>query len=239
MKIRISYHIVAQGGWQELTNNCIAKMTAAGLWESADEIHMMCHYTPELFTEFKNAHSSDKIIWHFFTDSIKSRGESFSNHRLKEICDRDTEEWAVLRLHNKSSNYVNHPEQDIAFTWRDSIEYWNIVRWSLLYSKLEEGFDAAGQQWLTEPWPHFCGNVWWATSSYIRRLPLLPLPTSPNSPTVLDMRGWTNRHEAEAWVGLASANAWSAWPNLTDWGCPGKGIGWTVPNTPFNNKETL
>lgn len=239
MKIRISYHIAAVNGWQQLTYACIEKMTKSRLWEAADEIHLMCHYDPEIFHGFIDKFKDNsKITWHMFTDSVSGRGESFSNYRLKEICDKDTEEWAVLRLHNKSSNYVGHPDQGIAFTWRDSIEYWNIDRWELLHGKLKEGFDVAGQQWLTEPWPHFCGNIWWATSSHIRKLPLLPLPSTSDSPTILDMKGWSNRHEAEAWVGLVEGTkSWSAWPDLTDWGCPGVGVGWTIANTPFNNKE--
>ena len=239
MKIRIAYHIVAQSSWEEITTNCINKMKASGLWAAADEIHMLCHYTPTMFDAFRAQpqHADRRIIWHLFTDSILSRGESFSNAKLKLICDADQEEWAVLRLHNKSSNYVNHPEQGIAYKWRDLIEYWNIERWQLLYSKLEQGYDAAGNHWMTVPWPHFSGNVWWARSSYIRQLPLLPLPTNVNS-TSLDLKGWTPRHESEAWVGLHNPNVWSANPALSDWGYPGIGLGWKDYNIPFNNKET-
>jgi len=238
MKIRIGYHIVAQPGWEEITVNCINKMKNSGLWDAATEIHMFCHYRPELFGLFQEQlKDNDKITWHLFTDSIITRGESFSNAKLKSICDADTDEWAVLRLHNKSSNYINHREREIAYKWRDLIEYWNIERWTLILSKLEQGYDAAGNHWMEEPWPHFSGNVWWAKSSYIKKLPLLPLPVSTFS-TSIDLKGWSPRHESEAWVGLAdSTHAWSANPELTDWGYPGIGEGWKNYNIPFNNKE--
>jgi hypothetical protein len=237
MKIRISYHIVAQGGWEELTKNCIDKMIRSGLWDKADEIHMMCHYSPELFSEFKNDYSSDKITWHLFTNSVVKRGESYTNDKLKEICDADTEEWAVLRLHNKSSNYTNHPEQLIAYKWRDLIEYWSIERWELLVSQLEKGFDVAGNEWMEEPWPHNSGNVWWSKSTYIRKLPRLALPVHEYSPAAIDLKGWQPRHEAEAWVGLAGAKGWSALPELTSWGHPGIGEGWNDFTIPFNDRE--
>jgi hypothetical protein len=238
MKIRIGYHIVAQPGWEEITVNCINKMKNSRLWDAATEIHMFCHYRPELFGLFQEQlKDNDKITWHLFTDSIITRGESFSNAKLKSICDADTDEWAVLRLHNKSSNYVNHREREIAYKWRDLIEYWNIERWTLILSKLEQGYDAAGNHWMEEPWPHFSGNVWWAKSSYIKKLPLLPLPVSTFS-TSIDLKGWSPRHESEAWVGLAdSTHAWSANSELTDWGYPGIGEGWKNYNIPFNNKE--
>lgn len=237
MKIRIAYHIVAQSSWEEITTNCINKMKASGLWAAADEIHMLCHYIPTMFDAFRSQLTADnRIIWHLFTDSIRIRGESFSNARLKAICDVDQEEWAVLRLHNKSSNYVNHPEQGIAYKWRDLIEYWSIERWELMYSKLDQGYDVAGNHWMLAPWPHCSGNVWWAKSSYIKQLPLLPLPTNATS-TSLDLKGWSPRHESEAWVGLCNPHAWSANPELSDWGYPGIGEGWNNYAIPFNNKE--
>jgi hypothetical protein len=240
MKIRIIYHVVAKLSWQEVTNKCIEKMKLAGLWDSANEIHMMCHYDPALFDNFiKTLETDNRIKWHLFSNSIHMRGESYTNHKLKQICDQDQEEWLVLRLHNKSSNYENHPDRELAYMWRDLIEYWNINRWQLLVSKLEEGYDVASNQWLELPWPHFSGNVWWAKSSYIKQLPLLKLPTHKDSPTEIDVKGWSNRHEAEAWVGLKKPKAWSAWPSLTDWTHPVNNEAWNNgPQViPFNNKE--
>jgi hypothetical protein len=239
MKIRISYHIVAQYGWEEITTNCINKMKRSGLWDAATEIHMMCHYQPSLFSEFTKTLSpnDDRIYWHLFTNSVVKRGESYTNNRLKDICDNDTEDWNVLRLHNKSSNYTHHPDQVLAYKWRDLMEYWNIERWDLLCSKLNQGFDVAGNEWMDEPWPHFSGNVWWAKSSYIRKLPALPLPLDINTPATIDLKGHPPRHEAEAWMGIASPKAWSALPELTTWGHPKIGDGWDNPNIPFNDKE--
>jgi len=238
MKIRIGYHVVAQLGWEELTDNCINKMKNSGLWDAVTEIHMFCHYSPELFKPLQEQlKDHDKIIWHLFTDSIVTRGECFSNFKLKTICDTDTDEWAVLRLHNKSSNYVNRPDKDISYKWRDLIEYWNIERWELMFSKLNQGYDAAGNHWMQSPWPHFSGNVWWAKSSYIKKLPLLPLPVDAQS-TNLNLAPWGPRHQSEAWVGLGTnPHVWSANPELTDWGYPGIGEGWNNYTIEFNNKE--
>lgn len=238
MKIRIGYHVVAQSSWEEITINCINKMKNSGLWDAATEIHMFCHYSPERFNSFQEQlKDNNKITWHLFTNSIVTRGENFSNDKLKSICDADIDEWAVLRLHNKSSNYTNHPEQIIAYKWRDLMEYWNIERWQLMFSKLEQGCDAAGSEWMNDPWPHFSGNVWWATSKYIKKLPILPLPLNANTPAAMDLKGYSPRHEAEAWMGLASPKIWSALPELTSWGHPGVGEGWNDFSIPFNNKE--
>ena len=86
MKIRIAYHLVAQSGWEEITFNCINKLKTSGLWGAADEIHMLCHYTPALFDALRvQLNNDNRIFWHLFTDSIHTRGESFSNAKLKLI----------------------------------------------------------------------------------------------------------------------------------------------------------
>ncbi|HMD53993.1 MAG TPA: glycosyltransferase [Phycisphaerae bacterium] len=55
--------------------------------------------------------------------------------------------------------------------------------------------DICGVNWRESPWPHFSGNVWWATSDYIKRL--IPLDSLP--PITGKDQG--HRHQCERWIG--------------------------------------
>lgn len=243
MKIKIFFHVVAQDNWEELTRVCIGKMKGSELWYEADEIHFLAHYEPTEFRNLQYELKHDKrITWHLFEDSCRTRGENYSNHKIKEICDSTDEEFVLLRLHNKSSNYVNSEEivRDQSFIWRELIEYWNITRWRVMYSKLEEGYDTAGSDYQDAPWPHYSGNVWWARSSYIRKLPQLTLPKNSHEYAAeADTRGWPPRYESELWVGIANPRYWSANPELTNWDAATR---WRHSyeywySVPFNNFE--
>jgi hypothetical protein len=245
MKKRLVYHIVAQPYWEVATEFTINKMKNDGLWDKFDEIHFCCHYDPDRFTEFARAMSQDsRVSFHVFKWSVHRRGETWTNNKLKELCDRDTEEWAVLRLHNKSSNYYdpnNVPPgssyqgpTEGAFVWRDLVYYWNIERWPLMLQKLEE-VEIVGNEWLPQYFAHAGGNVYWVRSSYIKRLGYMPRPKHFDHHTGYYIAWEHPRHEVESWIGSGNPSAWAAYPTLSSWAfqC------WHEhdPQSPFTDRE--
>jgi len=60
--------------------------------------------------------------------------------------------------------------------WRECVEFLN-------------EYDAVGCRWRRDPWRHFSGNFWWATSEYLSSL-------APIS--------YDHRDNAESWIGQSS-----------------------------------
>lgn len=118
----------------------------------------------------------------------------------------------VLYAHTKgsaNSTPVNH-------AWRRCMTRNTIGMWEDVLEALADpsrDLDLVGSHWLTPErypervqTPYFGGNFWWASQHYLRDLPPLK---------------YTNRHEAEAWVGQNHPNAWDLRPGWPGLGCEG------------------
>jgi hypothetical protein len=46
-------------------------------------------------------------------------------------------------------------------------------------------YETSGCNYMEEPFPHYSGNFWWASTNYIRRLPIVSL---------------NNKHNPEWWI---------------------------------------
>jgi len=94
----------------------------------------------------------------------------------------------VLYSHNKGSFHPSH----YSISWRNAMEYHNILNWKFALEKLQN-VDAVGIHWLTPdvspdfPLPFFGGTYWWSHLSYIRKLGY------PKNNT---------RYDAENWIGV-------------------------------------
>jgi predicted O-methyltransferase YrrM len=61
--------------------------------------------------------------------------------------------------------------------WRHYMQYFNIEKWEDCITKLGEGYDCCGVDWVETPYlelkfaiQHYAGNFWWARNDYIRKL---------------------------------------------------------------------
>ena len=110
------------------------------------------------------------------------------------------EECYYLYGHTKGAYHTHFSN----LVWVRSMIFYNIVGWGKMLEKLEnKEIDCAGCFWLTkekhpnilrdvpEGTPFFGGNYYWAKSSYIKTLPIVPKD---------------NRYKAERWIGLNDPN---------------------------------
>jgi hypothetical protein len=52
------------------------------------------------------------------------------------------------------------------------MSYWCVERWKDCIQKIEDDqVDAVSTNWTRDPYPHFAGNFWWATTDYVKTLP--------------------------------------------------------------------
>lgn len=112
---------------------------------------------------------------------------------------------AVLYAHTKGAANPS----DFQHVWRQWMTRLVVKDHRPVLADMQDGgFDAAGCHWLTPemdnaPFRMFGGNFWIATCEYLRTLP------TP---------GDTDRHEAEAWIGLNDPrviNLLPGWPGRT------------------------
>lgn len=107
---------------------------------------------------------------------------------------------AILFLHTKGINYQTGENRIHGFTlprnlrainsWRFALEYFNIDQWWDRFSALKDrGVDTESAFMNLDPYWNYCGNIWWARGSHIRRLP---------DPTT--MQGISKKDAARAWL---------------------------------------
>lgn len=117
----------------------------------------------------------------------------------------------IFYIHTKGVSHNSGKEDDNQKDWRKLMEHYIIDRWKTCVSELEKN-DVVGVNWHlgeghmnakakyaegTPITPHVSGNFWWATTDYIKRLPILfPLKS---------------KYECEFWIGKTVPKVAELW----------------------------
>lgn len=212
MQLKIYIHIIDLPGWRTLLSDQLRKIDDSGLGSTATEINFcmngpLSSYTDWIETEMTRANGKFIHVCHDY-NLYEYPTLSFLKRECDALTDTDV---AVLYLHPKGISQVQRNNTWVPVPqiqdWRNFMEYWVIERWQECVQKLETN-DAVGVNFRTWPWPHFSGNMWWATASYIKKLPV------QLHPDMLKARGykqflpkvhceWTKapRFDCESWIG--------------------------------------
>lgn len=208
MKLRHFYHVYADGAWVRPAREHIEALAAArfsgqitiGLVGSAAVRARARSRLAVLFAGLRRS----PVDW-----VERDTGfEQVTLAALRAWVHDAREDAAVLYAHTKGA----HDVTEWNATWRRSMTRRVVGNWRRCVRLLGEGHDTVGCHWLTPerhheppvyvvPSPFYGGNFWWATTSYLRRLP--PVPQS-------------RRHDAEKWIGLAQPRAYDllpGWPS--------------------------
>lgn len=203
--IKIYIHLFEKGPWESFLEEKVSLMKTAGLWQRASEVIYCAHGNESAFKKLDG-----RVVLH---NSVAPFNEQYTNRTIKQEVDLSTESFYLLRFHLKGINWIGHPDQQRVKEYADLLNYHNIERWQAAVEKLDQGYDLAGVNWVKNPWPHFIGNIWWASSDYIRQLPLLKAPHEVNfRQQIPGSHSWAI-HDAESWIGLGAACAWDLYRN--------------------------
>jgi hypothetical protein len=209
MKIWIYYHIGQFPGWEQMVDEKIQLMKQEGLWDRADRIVLQLHYDPDAALRWMLKHQDIRtdprievrrhievfgIIGIFPTQ--KPVGEVYSIRELHDDSLRTHDNTAVFRYHTKGITHWGQETWPVAAQWNDYLDYWNIKKWRTCYQALCDGFDTVGANWHHE---HWSGNIWWASTDWMNRIPVLKWPHDAKFEQQLG--GWSARHDAEHWIG--------------------------------------
>lgn len=143
---------------------------------------------------------NDKIK--IYQDSDISSGEFFTLDLLKTFSDSVEQNHKILYLHTKG---VTTPDNPCIDDWRKYMTYFNINQYEKCLYSLNQ-YDSCGVDLVDDPTLHYSGNIWWANSSYIKKLPTINEIKFPKTSPILSIR-----HNAEFWIGMGNGNLKSLW----------------------------
>lgn len=167
------YHVYADGAWQEPIAEYLEALRAS---EFPGTLHVGLVGTPE-----QRAAALDALGDVHVAAEADSGFEQVTLAPLYEYAQEHED--VILYSHTKGAS----DPAPWKIAWRHSMTEHVIARWENALRGIEAGADLAGAHWIDDGTPpHFSGNYWMASASYLRTLP--PCPTG-------------DRMDAEFWVG--------------------------------------
>lgn len=179
-------HVYQHGDeWAKLYEEQIVKLQLSGLYDAADYIFVGVNGNQEL--PF-NLTKVNKVYYN-------NESSTYQFDRTSELCTLKAlydysnligDGAQILYLQGKGiswSTRTSQAEKNIYYNiqlWRKYLEFFLIENWTKCNELLSE-YDIVGAEWkdisifgergeMQFPTPHFAGNMWWANSSYIKKL---------------------------------------------------------------------
>ena len=192
---QIYFHIATIGKYQDIFDEIYSQIIESNLINQVGSINLCIVGQGDLMIQ-----ENDKIK--IYQDSDISSGEFFTLDLLKTFSDSVEKNHKILYLHTKG---VTTPDNPCIEDWRKYMTYFNINQYEKCLYSLNQ-YDSCGVDLVNDPTLHYSGNIWWANSSYIKKLPTINEIKFPKTPTILSIR-----HNAEFWIGMGNGNLKSLW----------------------------
>lgn len=192
---QIYFHIATIGKYQDIFDEIYSQIIESNLINQVGSINLCIVGQGDLMIQ-----ENDKIK--IYQDSDISSGEFFTLDLLKTFSDSVEKNHKILYLHTKG---VTTPDNPCIDDWRKYMTYFNINQYEKCLYSLNQ-YDSCGVDLVNDPTLHYSGNIWWANSSYIKKLPTINEIKFPKTPPILSIR-----HNAEFWIGMGNGNLKSLW----------------------------
>ena len=192
---QIYFHIATIGKYQDIFDEIYSQIIESNLINQVGSINLCIVGQGDLIIQ-----ENDKIK--IYQDSDISSGEFFTLDLLKTFSDSVEKNHKILYLHTKG---VTTPDNPCIEDWRKYMTYFNINQYEKCLYSLNQ-YDSCGVDLVNDPTLHYSGNIWWANSSYIKKLPTINEIKFPKTPPILSIR-----HNAEFWICMGNGNLKSLW----------------------------
>jgi hypothetical protein len=192
---QIYFHIATIGKYQDIFDEIYSQIMESNLINQVSSINLCIVGQGDLIIR-----ENDKIK--IYQDSDISSGEFFTLDLLKTFSDSVEQNHKILYLHTKG---VTTPDNPCIDDWRKYMTYFNINQYEKCLYSLNQ-YDSCGVDLVDDPTLHYSGNIWWANSSYIKKLPTINEIKFPKTSPILSIR-----HNAEFWIGMGNGNLKSLW----------------------------
>lgn len=157
------FHICQMGKWKTSFNLIWKKIEESGLLDAVYKIRIGI-----LVEDGKEAditlftHPKCEII---FTKNVKEYERPTLLH-MRYAAEKE-ENVKYFYLHSKGIRWFDTEKEKYIIDWINLMLYWNIEKWKLAVSKLNN-YTTYGCNFLEN---HYSGNFWWSTSKHIKKLP--------------------------------------------------------------------
>ena len=179
-------HCYTIGPWQTIINEQVQKLKTSRLWDTTQTIHIgLLGNKPFHLTDPK-----------FQIHDGGPNPEKYEGHTLNILQQTCTPQDHVWYTHTKGVSHASNPHTyQCVNNWRRLLEYFVIEHHQKCYQALQNGHDIAGALWIHGPFPHFSGNIWWATGKHIANLPQVTTWAKDTNHTMPE------RYQYEFWIG--------------------------------------
>lgn len=204
-RIAVFYHVWAPAGtniWNLLVDEQLKRVQRAGLVDIADIF--CCISGPQFRKAYEFISTYDWVnILEAHADQHEYEGLTLK-HLFQKANERAYD--SCCYFHTKGLRQISDPDcQPQMFrsvnSWRHMMESIVLDRWTNAIPQLNN-FDAVGTNFRHEPWPHFGGNFWWASASYLRGLPHPISGQYPPFDAFPDDELLRTRTNYERWIGI-------------------------------------
>jgi hypothetical protein len=220
MQLKLFYHMTPSPMLENFFVENKKYMQQCNLWDAFDEINFIVHHDRTNYSFLDDQLQIDKRCKLIQDNTSHYRlEEQYTNRIIKDICDQSEHDFILLRFHNKGLTYISEPgyPDPMKLSYTKITNEGNIGCWQEAVEKLLTDVDCAGINWVQTPWPHFVGNVWWAKSSYIKKLIKLKLPHETGFVQQIPGKGTYIVHDAESWIGTANPRSWDLLNKTSDY----------------------
>lgn len=181
MNLHHAYHLYADGDWRQGWEEHL-KALSKGLQSELTTFVVGIVGHPD-----RRAQAYDTVTA-AGASVVVERNSGFEQETLDWVdAFVDTCDGYMLYTHSKGAGYPTH----ISTPWRRTMTYDVVIEWRQCLFAMSNGADCVGTSWheagpLFGTVPYWAGNFWWASHSFLRKLP----PPSRE-----------NRFGAEGWIG--------------------------------------
>jgi hypothetical protein len=165
LPIKIFYHMYCINDCFDRFIRSYDKITDSGLLNRCDQIHLVL--------VGPNKDQIYNSVSHLYKVSVIKKDDDSSEKETLNLLWQmsQTEMFYGLYLHSKG---VTHIDKDNCYAehvndWVEYLEYFCITNYKDCLIKIKEG-NTCGVEIRKTPFFHYCGNIWWANSEYIKNI---------------------------------------------------------------------
>jgi len=179
------WHNAIVGHWKVVLKRQYKKLCDSGLLDASEKVILNTVGSTDISILPTEIREDSRITFSFNEDREVLEYDTLGILQ-DEVSDKDCNIWYI---HVKGAISSGGDPTNNCWHWGEYMEYFTIMNWRKSTPILEQN-DITGVEWREHPSFHYSGNFWWATSDYIKRLPLMK-----------DYTNLADRIQAEFWIG--------------------------------------
>lgn len=165
-------HVCMIGIWHKVVKNLLTKIYDSSLMDNVDKVRVVA-----LGPSKDELAKLQELIEPYHKCEIRLQVDDMSNYERTTLnlmwddAASSSGDYNILYLHSKGVTKTETEMQDRMEDWVDFMCHYLIFHYEKATYLLDHGADVCGCNYTTLPKPHFSGNFWWSTASYLKTLP--------------------------------------------------------------------